>query len=395
MLYTGIDKIDTEFGGFEEGRSYLVRGMYGTGKTIVALQFLRFGLEQGEGGLIITAEKGESFLKYAASAGFPLDEFVRTNRLILLEYPVDVDAFINPVLGFDVQDALGELPDYLQLCRATRLVIDPVTPLLTFGLNRNLQGFARTFMTSLANLGCTTLLTSDVHLLPDLQFLIVALEAHVYGTIEMELAPDSGSGIERIMRINRVRGGPISTRTSVFRLEPGRIVCDEPKFEGPVFLGLSPDQRPAASVAPPFFVQKLMREVARARRYNRPLSVVHLSFKGLVARVSMGSKPNGEAVLLRNLQVLGQTSRGTKSFFRYGREKVWVLLTETPKKEAHIYILQMETAVRQALAKEGGCEEGDIPKFQYGIASCPEDGGDARDLITAALSNPRGGDNTV
>jgi circadian clock protein KaiC len=48
---TGLDKMLA--GGFVPGSANLVRGAPGTGKTVLALQYLLHGVEHGEPGLLI------------------------------------------------------------------------------------------------------------------------------------------------------------------------------------------------------------------------------------------------------------------------------------------------------------------------------------------------------
>ena len=55
---TGIAGLDALIeGGFPKGRSILVTGEPGTGKTIFALQFLAEGLARGEKGIYVAASK--------------------------------------------------------------------------------------------------------------------------------------------------------------------------------------------------------------------------------------------------------------------------------------------------------------------------------------------------
>ena len=72
------------------------------------------------------------------------------------------------------------------------------------------------------------------------------------------------------------------------------------------------------------------------------------------------------------------------------------MLTETSKENAYGYVSQLERTFLQALAKDGIYEEGgDISLFQYGIASYPENEGDALDLIATALTHSQGRDKAV
>ena len=56
---TGIQGLDQVIeGGLPKGRSFLVTGDPGTGKTIFALQFLMEGLKRGEKCIFVSADEG-------------------------------------------------------------------------------------------------------------------------------------------------------------------------------------------------------------------------------------------------------------------------------------------------------------------------------------------------
>jgi len=71
---TGLDTILT--GGLPANRLYLLEGAPGSGKTTLALQFLREGASRGEKALYITlSETREELSVVAASHGFDIDQF--------------------------------------------------------------------------------------------------------------------------------------------------------------------------------------------------------------------------------------------------------------------------------------------------------------------------------
>jgi len=77
QIGTGNEGLDVVLrGGLPKNRLYLLEGQPGSGKTTLALQFLREGARQGARGLYITlSETREELALVAASHGFDLDEF--------------------------------------------------------------------------------------------------------------------------------------------------------------------------------------------------------------------------------------------------------------------------------------------------------------------------------
>ena len=71
---TGVDDLDLVVeGGFRAGKSYLIVGEPGTGKTIFGLQFLYKGLLNGEKSLYVAIdEQPGDIIEQAASLGWDL-----------------------------------------------------------------------------------------------------------------------------------------------------------------------------------------------------------------------------------------------------------------------------------------------------------------------------------
>lgn len=89
-IKVGVPGLDTVLkGGVNEGTSVLVAGAPGTGKSIIALQFIYAGAKNNEPGLFITSEDSlRSFRIYAQSLGFDLEKFEKQNLITLVEQPV-------------------------------------------------------------------------------------------------------------------------------------------------------------------------------------------------------------------------------------------------------------------------------------------------------------------
>ena len=163
---TGILGLDEVlFGGFLPGRTYLLVGAPGTGKTILAFQWLREGAKQGERNLYITlAESISEILKNLASFGWDLrgidvvdlsPEFVGEKEGFY-EYRVFHPSEVEETLFWDrIWQAVVEH-------NPQRLVLDPVTILKD--LSPDLFQFRRNLLRLVARLnarGITTLLTAE------------------------------------------------------------------------------------------------------------------------------------------------------------------------------------------------------------------------------------------
>jgi circadian clock protein KaiC len=84
---TGILELDRLIqGGLRTGKTYLVIGEPGTGKTVFALQFLVNGLMNKEKGLYVAIdEKPADVMEQAKSLGWDLAPFIDSKDFLILD----------------------------------------------------------------------------------------------------------------------------------------------------------------------------------------------------------------------------------------------------------------------------------------------------------------------
>jgi circadian clock protein KaiC len=129
---TGIKGLDELLeGGFPKGRSFLVTGEPGTGKTIFSLQFLMEGLARGEKGIYVAADEGPmDIIEQAASLGWDLERYIEKKELAIL----NAGTYLSTLPGtakekhVDISKALGDLSGFVNRLEAKRLVLDPAGP---------------------------------------------------------------------------------------------------------------------------------------------------------------------------------------------------------------------------------------------------------------------------
>lgn len=133
-LSTGIAKLDVLLhGGFVKGRSYLVTGDAGTGKTVACLQFLHAALRQGEKAVYVTVdERPGEILESAASFSWDLQKDIQEKNLLILDASPYFGARSASAgeRGIDPQKIVADLGSYARRLGATILIIDPITPLV-------------------------------------------------------------------------------------------------------------------------------------------------------------------------------------------------------------------------------------------------------------------------
>ena len=222
-ISTGIPELDLLIdGGLRAGKTYLVVGEPGTGKTVFGLQFLVSGLMEKEKGLYVAIdEKPADVIEQAASLGWDLAPFIESREFLIL----DASAYLNTRAndgankGVDVERVVTDLRNYITRMGASRVVIDPVGSLLFShdATSRALDQARMLFYGLQANMYTTNLLTTY-----SVQRNARGIEEYlVSGTfvLAMELA---NSRFVRKLSIEKMRSTALAPAQYVFNIVQNR-----------------------------------------------------------------------------------------------------------------------------------------------------------------------------
>lgn len=118
----GVGYFDAEYGGLPRGRSVLVTGRHGSGKSTAALQFAHAGLTRGQRVAIIADAPFTSYEAGASRLGLSLDAATRAGQCVFL------DARTCPAIDGSTRIATGQARMLLDRHAPQRVVIDTLLP---------------------------------------------------------------------------------------------------------------------------------------------------------------------------------------------------------------------------------------------------------------------------
>ncbi len=163
-MKTGIPGLDDiAIGGLPKGRATLVSGTAGSGKTVLAAQFLAQGIEMGHSGVFVTFEESpEDIRRNLAGFGWDVQQWEDEGKWIFVdaspspgERPIIVGDYDLGALAAQIADAVNEIS-------AERVVLDslgaifgrlPDPSILRYELFR--------IASALRKFGVTTIITSE------------------------------------------------------------------------------------------------------------------------------------------------------------------------------------------------------------------------------------------
>jgi len=220
----GVDGLDLVLGGgLPTNQVFLIEGNPGTGKTTLALQFLREGIARGETALYITlAETRNELTAVAASHGWdlegieifelaPPDEVLNPETKYTVFHPSDVE----------MNQTVQRIYDVVERARPARIVLDSLSEMRILSqdplrLRRQVLALKHFF----TGRGCTVVLLDDVRSADsELHFASI-----VHGVVLLEqLALEYGAERRRL-RVTKLRGQRYRGGFHDFTIQTGGLV---------------------------------------------------------------------------------------------------------------------------------------------------------------------------
>ncbi len=189
---SGIPGLDSLIeGGFVDPSIVLVSGPPGAGKSIFSLQYLMYGVSQGERGLYITtlSEKFEWMVRFMSDFEFFKREYFEDNMLIYED--------ISDKIKTESSTLIRSMMDIITKTMPKRIVIDPVNPLREY--MPNYREFLFDLVDMLKKWGATVIMTSEQdYKTEDERYM-------ADGIIELMMKTE-GDVIRRYIRIIKMRG---------------------------------------------------------------------------------------------------------------------------------------------------------------------------------------------
>ena len=123
----GLDEILE--GGLPQGHTTVVSGGPGSGKTVLALEFLCRGAMAGEPGVFVTfEERAEAIRLNALSMGWDLTALEKAGKMAIIEARLHGEEVVSG--DFDIQGMLAIADGHIKRIGARRIVMDALDVLL-------------------------------------------------------------------------------------------------------------------------------------------------------------------------------------------------------------------------------------------------------------------------
>jgi circadian clock protein KaiC len=213
-LSTGIAMLDEMMGGgIPEGDSLLIAGPSGTGKSLLATQFIAAGIRVGEPGIVaVFEERPEEYAGRAATFGLDLETPLEQGDLEVI--------YLRP-LDLSVDEMMQEILDAIERTGAKRLVIDSLAGFelaLAPGFRIDFRESLYRMIFALTGKGITILSTLEmVESFTELLFSTYAISFLTDDIVRMRYVEIDGQ-LRKIMMVVKMRGGAHSSDIREYRI---------------------------------------------------------------------------------------------------------------------------------------------------------------------------------
>jgi circadian clock protein KaiC len=227
-ISTGVPGLDDVLGGgLTPSRLYLLEGTPGTGKTTLALQFLREGVARGERTLYITlSETADELRASAATHGWTLDGIEVFELVDEMGLDPDSEQSILHPSDIELGETVKEVIALVDRTKPDRVVFDSLSELRLLAQNplryrRQILALKRFF----AKRACTVLMLDD----KTSETGDVQLHSIAHGVVSLDQAPREYGAERRRLRIVKMRGIKFRGGYHDFVLETGGIQAFHPR----------------------------------------------------------------------------------------------------------------------------------------------------------------------
>ncbi len=222
-LSMGVPELDEMLGGgIPEGDSLLIAGSSGTGKSLLATQFIAAGIRQGEPGIVaVFEERPEGYVGRAGSFGLDLDDALLKGNLKVI--------YLRP-LDLSVDETMHEILQAVEETGAKRLVIDSLAGFemaLAPGFRADFRESLYRMIFALTGIGITILSTLEMEeSFTELLFSTYSISFLTDDIIRLRYV-EIGSQLRKVMMVLKMRGGAHSRDIREYEITPTGVIVGE------------------------------------------------------------------------------------------------------------------------------------------------------------------------
>jgi circadian clock protein KaiC len=191
LFHSGISIVDSAWGGFYQGGTYLLVGERKSGKTLLSIQYAAEAAKNKNVCLYFTSSRPKDLMIHAASIDIDLENYINQNTIIVVRVA-------NPMESTEFRSRDEQLSEYLRdiisvinQYNPKKIIFDEITPYVEFENLNILQDAFGSMVETIEDLGITSLLILREPAAPSSKMIYNVLNSSATGIIHLHKSEQS------------------------------------------------------------------------------------------------------------------------------------------------------------------------------------------------------------
>jgi len=191
LFHSGIPIVDSAWGGFYQGGTYLLVGERKSGKTLLSLQYAVEAAKSKDVCLYFTNSRPKDLMIHAASIDIDLENYINQNTIIVVRVANPTETTEFKSRDELLSEYLGDIISVINQYHPKKIIFDEITPYVEFENLNVLQDAFGSMIESIEDLGITSLLILREPAAPSSKMIYNVLNSSATGIIHLQKSENS------------------------------------------------------------------------------------------------------------------------------------------------------------------------------------------------------------
>jgi KaiC/GvpD/RAD55 family RecA-like ATPase len=201
LFHSGIPMVDSAWGGFYQGGTYLLVGERKSGKTLLGIQCAADAAKNKNVCLYFTSSRPKDLMIHAASIDIDLENYINQNTIIVVRVanPMESTEFRSrdELLSEYLRDIISVINQY----NPKKIIFDEITPYVEFENLNILQDAFGSMIETIEDLGITSVLILREPAAPSSKMIYNVLNSSATGIIHLHKSEESDEKLPGVISI--------------------------------------------------------------------------------------------------------------------------------------------------------------------------------------------------
>jgi len=227
LFHSGIPIVDSAWGGFYHGGTYLLVGEKKSGKTLLSLQYAVEAAKNKQVCLYFTNSRPKDLMIHAASIDIDLESYINQNTIIVVRVAQPTETTEFKSRDEFLCDYLRDIISVVNQYNPTRIIFDELTPYVEYENLSILKDAYGSMIESIEDLGITSLLILREPVAQSSKLIFNVLNSFATGIIQLHKSVESEENQPGIIDITPNVGHAEGKFKANYFIEPYRGITTD------------------------------------------------------------------------------------------------------------------------------------------------------------------------